>query len=124
MVRSLDLPEAEVLGKALAAALRGRSSVLVASTDLSHFYPEPVAAQLDAEMLRQIGLYSLPGIFKTERSGQGYACGLGAVGAVLAAARELGADRVQVLHHSTSAEETGDYSSVVGYGAAAILKTA
>jgi AmmeMemoRadiSam system protein B len=41
---------------------------------------------------------------------------------VMAAARELGADSVELLHHSTSGDVTGDRSSVVGYGAAAILK--
>jgi AmmeMemoRadiSam system protein B len=38
------------------------------------------------------------------------------------AARELGADTIKVLRHATSGNVTGDYSSVVGYGAAAILK--
>ena len=36
--------------------------------------------------------------------------------------RELGADQVKVLRHATSGDVTGDYSSVVGYGAAVILK--
>ena len=48
--------------------------------------------------------------------------GVAAVAAVQWAARELGADRLEILHHSTSADETGDRSSVVGYGAAAVLK--
>ena len=39
------------------------------------------------------------------------------------AARELGANQVKVLHHATSGAVTGDYSSVVGYGAVVILKT-
>jgi AmmeMemoRadiSam system protein B len=43
--------------------------------------------------------------------------------AVLWAARDLGANAIQILHHSTSGEETGDHSEVVGYGAAVILKT-
>jgi len=41
---------------------------------------------------------------------------------VLWAGRELGADRVKVLRHATSGDVTGDYSSVVGYGAAVMLK--
>jgi hypothetical protein len=42
---------------------------------------------------------------------------------VLWASRELGANKVQVLHHATSGDVTGDYSSVVGYGAAVVLKS-
>ncbi|MCL4825297.1 MAG: AmmeMemoRadiSam system protein B, partial [Anaerolineales bacterium] len=54
----------------------------------------------------------------------GFACGHAAVAAVLHAARELGADRVQVLHYATSGDVTGDFSQVVGYGAAVVLKPA
>jgi AmmeMemoRadiSam system protein B len=43
--------------------------------------------------------------------------------AVMWAARELGADKVEILRHATSGDITGDYSAVVGYGAAAILKS-
>jgi AmmeMemoRadiSam system protein B len=42
---------------------------------------------------------------------------------VLWACKKMGADKVKVLRHATSANVTGDYSSVVGYGAAAILKS-
>jgi AmmeMemoRadiSam system protein B len=61
--------------------------------------------------------------FDIERAGKGFACGLGAFTAVLWAARELGADNVNVLRHATSGNVTGDYASVVGYGAAVILKS-
>ena len=37
---------------------------------------------------------------------------------------KLGADKVKILRHATSGNVTGEYSSVVGYGAAAILKSA
>jgi hypothetical protein len=73
-------------------------------------------------MLAQIEAFSPEGTFAVERAGEGFACGLGALAAVLWAARDLGADSVQVLKHATSGDVTGDYSSVVGYGAAAILK--
>jgi hypothetical protein len=39
------------------------------------------------------------------------------------AARELGADKVEILRHATSGDTGGGYARVVGYGAAAILKT-
>jgi AmmeMemoRadiSam system protein B len=123
MVRAQDPEVSQALGKALAQVLRERNALLVASTDLSHFYPQETAEQLDAEMLRQIEAFSPEGAFQAERNGKGYACGLGAVTAVLWAARELGADTVRVLRHATSGDIIGDYSSVVGYGAAVVLKT-
>lgn len=122
MLRSLSPLTARRTGHALASALAGRSVLLVASTDLSHFFSEEIASELDAEMLRRMKTFIPDELFEAEQSGMGYACGVAAVAAVLWAARELGADKVEILHHSTSGEETGDTSSVVGYGAAAVLK--
>ena len=122
MVHEQSPKVSEKLGKALALVLKERNALLVASTDLSHFYIQDEANTYDAEMLRQIEAFSPEGIFKAERSGKGFACGHAAVAAVLWAARELGADTVKVLRHATSGDVTGDYSSVVGYGAAVVLK--
>lgn len=122
MVRSQSKSTARALGEALGRVLAGKRALLVASTDLSHFYPEETADQLDAVMLKQIADFSPDGVFRAEESGTGFACGYPAVAAVLWAARALGGNSVEVLHHSTSADETGDRGEVVGYGAAAILK--
>jgi AmmeMemoRadiSam system protein B len=122
MVRSQSPLVTRRLGTALAEVLRDRNALLVASTDLSHFFPEEMAQELDGEMLRRMRSFSPEDVLSAERTGKGFACGAGAVAAVLWAARDLGADVVEVLHHSTSAAATGDHSSVVGYGAAAIRK--
>jgi len=122
MVRSQAALVARRLGHALAEVMRGRSALLVASTDLSHFYPQELAEELDQEMMRRIKSFQPDDLFSAERTGKGFACGVAAVAAVLWAAHELGADHIEILHHSTSGEETGDYGSVVGYGAAVVLK--
>jgi AmmeMemoRadiSam system protein B len=122
MVRSQSPKAVEHLGNGLAQILRDRTVLLVASSDLSHFYSEAVANRLDNEMLQQVSEFSPEGVLTAERQGTGFACGSGAVAAILWAARALGANAVNVLHHSTSADETRDRSSVVGYGAAVILK--
>lgn len=122
MVRVREASISERLGKALAKVLRGKNFVLVASTDLSHFYNQQTALTYDRAMLKEIESFNPDGAFDLERAGKGFACGLGAFTAVMWAARELGADQVKVLRHATSGNVTGDYSSVVGYGAAVILK--
>jgi AmmeMemoRadiSam system protein B len=124
MVRAQDPRLSQGLGDALAKVLRGKNFALVASTDLSHFYQKNTADRLDAEMLRRFESLDPASIFEAERTGRGFACGHAAVAAVLWAALELGANKVQVLHHATSGDVTGDNSSVVGYGAAAVLKSA
>ena len=122
MVRAQDPRSSQELGKALASVLRDRNYALVASTDLSHFYDQETAKKLDSEMLRQIEAFSPEGVFEAERTGKGFACGHAAVAAVLWASKELGANTVKLLQYATSGDVTGDYSGVVGYGAAAILK--
>ena len=123
MVRSQSPKISRQLGQVLAETLRGRNALLVASTDLSHFYTQKEAVSFDTEMLRRIESFSPEDVFCAEEENKGFACGLGALTAVLWAARELGADTVKVLRHATSGDVTGDYSSVVGYGAAAVLRT-
>ncbi len=122
MLRDQSHEAVEAVGHALSSVLTGTSAILVGSSDLSHFYPDPVARRLDAEVLARIEAFDPDGVLETEEKGVGFACGRGAVAAVLWAARDLGADSVQILRHATSADVTGDYASVVGYGAAAIYR--
>ena len=123
MVRAQEPRVSEGLGKALARVLADKNFALVASTDLSHFYNQKTALNYDRAMLEQIESFSPEGAFDVERAGKGFACGLGAFTAVMWASRQLGADKVKVLRHATSGDVTGDYSSVVGYGAAVVLRS-
>ncbi|MBI4636590.1 MAG: AmmeMemoRadiSam system protein B [Candidatus Rokubacteria bacterium] len=110
------------LGQALAKALEGRTALLVASTDLSHYYPQARAEAFDAEMLRRVEALDPGGVLSAEDERAGFACGSAALAAVLWAARALGADRARVLRHATSGDVTGDYDRVVGYGAAVVTR--
>lgn len=123
MMRSQTLEIARAVGAALAETLRGKNALLVASTDLSHFYKQAIAKQLDTAMLAQVAAFSPEGVCDVQQSGKGEACGFGALAAVLWAARALGADTVKLLARATSGDVTGDLHRVVGYGAAVVLKT-
>ena len=123
MVRAQDVPTCRLLGRALADLLRDRRALLVASTDLSHYHDQPTALALDRNLLARVESYEPETLFDLEKSGRGSACGLGAMAAVMWAARDLGANKIDILRHATSGDVTGDYSAVVGYGAAVILKT-
>lgn len=123
MMRDQTLRVACALGQALAQTLREQNCLLVASTDLSHFYPQAEANRLDGEILKRLEAFDPEGILRAEQEGKGFACGRGAMAAVLWAAKELGADHVKILNYATSGDITGDFSRVVGYGAAAIIKS-
>ncbi len=123
MVRDQSRQVMHALGNALAQTLEGHNALLVASTDLSHFYAQEKAKILDAEILKHIEAMNPAAVIQAEENEEGFACGRGAVASVLWAAQNLGADRAQIVNYATSGEVSGDYSRVVGYGAAVITKT-
>lgn len=122
MMRDDSAATCAAVGGALATALAGRKCLLVASSDLSHFYPQRVADQLDAYMLAQVETFDPQAVLRAEDEEKGFACGRAAIAAVLTAAKLLGGQGVQIVKHSTSGDVTGDMKSVVGYGAALIWK--
>ena len=122
MVRDQSARVARALGTALAEVLRNRNCILVASTDLSHFYTQPVAEKLDAEILRRVEAFDPDAVLRAEEEGKGFACGSGALAAVLWAAKEMGADSVEILNYATSGDITGDLTQVVGYASAVITR--
>ncbi len=123
MVRSIDPQQSELIAGQLYELIKDRNVLIVASTDLSHFYPQIVAERLDQEMLEQIRSFSTKNVYQTERNGKGYACGLGAVMVSMALTQMLGANKIEILNYSTSGAETGDFSSVVGYGAGVFVQS-
>jgi AmmeMemoRadiSam system protein B len=122
MVRDQRPEVVQGLGVALSRIMAGNDTILVASTDLSHFYPQKIANQLDQEMLRRIESFDPLAVLQAEEQGEAFACGRGAVAAVLWAAQALGADTVTILNYATSGDVSGDFSQVVGYGSAVVTR--
>jgi AmmeMemoRadiSam system protein B len=120
MLRSQSAETVHQLAQALSPIIKKYKSLVISSSDLSHFYPLDIANSLDSEMLKMVEDCSPEGVLAAEKNGSGFACGAGAIAVALTLAREAGATCVKVVHHSTSAEVTGDTSSVVGYGAVVI----
>ncbi|MBN1679312.1 MAG: AmmeMemoRadiSam system protein B [Anaerolineae bacterium] len=113
-----SLATAERLGHALSDALRGQRALLVASSDLSHFYPQHIANELDRVVLDAVASFDPARVIQVEEQGIGFACGRGAIATIMVAAKELGADVAQVVSYATSGDVTCDFDQVVGYGAA------
>ncbi|MBN2472355.1 MAG: AmmeMemoRadiSam system protein B [Anaerolineae bacterium] len=107
----------QALGQALAATLRGRNALLIASSDLSHFFPQAQAKALDTVTLDAIRAYDPRRVIQTGKAPGEGACGRGAIAAVMWAAGALGANSATILHYATSGDTSGDYQRVVGYAA-------
>ncbi|MFA6449453.1 MAG: AmmeMemoRadiSam system protein B [bacterium] len=112
-----------ILADALAKVLKGKNVLLVASTDMSHFWQQDEANKLDAEMISHVRLLDAAGIarlMQDDPSGRRL-CGYGAVQAVIRAAKALGADEARILKHATSQDTFGPTGNgVVGYMAAVL----
>jgi len=122
MLRDQSAVTARALADALFTVLP-EDALLVASSDLSHFYTENDALQLDGAILKAIQTFSPEDLYQVEAESRGFACGLGAIACVLWAGRKLGANRVDILNQATSGKVTGDLSSVVGYASAVVYQT-
>lgn len=109
----------EELGRALARSLAGRRVLLVASTDLSHYFDAPTAASLDREVLDLVERFDPEGLLAALEDNPQHACGGGPTVSVMLAARALGARDAAVLRYADSGDVSGDKSAVVGYLAAA-----
>lgn len=109
-----------LLSKALLKVYDRYHPLVIASSDLSHFHSLRTANELDGNILKMIADFSPEGVLQVEKDGSGSACGAGPIAVALGLAKLAGASGVKVLQHSTSADVTGDSSSVVGYGSAVI----
>jgi AmmeMemoRadiSam system protein B len=113
---------AMALGDALGRAIRtrGGGTLIVASSDLSHYEDARTAAELDAVVIRHVETLDPEGLMSTLEHEPRHACGGGPIVSVLRAAAALGASDARLLRYADSGDVSGDKSSVVGYMAAAI----
>lgn len=118
----------DALADALVRAFEGRRALLIASTDLSHYFDAETAKTLDGRVQEHVAAFDAEGLldlfeqYPEHERGRYVACGGGAAIAVMKAARGLGATGGRVLKYGHSGEISGDYGGVVGYLAAAFGK--
>ena len=111
------------LGERLGEILKKKNALLVASTDLSHYYAYDAANSIDQVVIDGVAAFDYEKIMVDLEQERGQACGGGPMVAVLLAALHLGANRATILHHCNSGDITGDHSGVVGYLSAAAFRT-
>jgi AmmeMemoRadiSam system protein B len=113
---------AHALGDAIARAAGDARVLLIASSDLSHFYAAGEAAALDQQVIERVNALDDEGLMVLLERRADHACGGGPMVAVLRAARQLGARHASVLCYADSGDVSGDKTSVVGYMAAAVWR--
>jgi MEMO1 family protein len=112
------------LGVALATLVQGTNTLILASSDLSHYHTYDEAVRIDHKTLKAIGEYDYFDLSRNLDLRVWEACGGGPIVATMIAAERLGANQAKVLHYANTGDVTGDHSRVVGYGAVAFVKAA
>lgn len=105
------------LAPVIKKVLEDPKTVVVISTDLSHYYDIKKANYLDS-----ICLDAVKELDRTKLHQGCEACGKIGVEAMMIAAKELGLEPV-ILDYRTSADASGDSRQVVGYMSAAFVET-
>ena len=113
------------LAKLIAQEPRKKDStfdtLIVASSDLSHYHPYDEAVIMDHKTLRAITEWDYLNLSRNSEQRVWEACGGGGIVAAMIAAERLGANRALTLKYANSGDVTNDKSRVVGYGAVALV---
>ncbi|HMK20866.1 MAG TPA: AmmeMemoRadiSam system protein B [Terriglobales bacterium] len=110
------------LGVALAELIRGTDTLIVVSSDLSHYHPYDQAVSIDGKTLSAIKEWDYLAMSDNFAMRTWEACGGAPIVAAMIAAERLGATQAQLIKYANSGDVTGDRTRVVGYSSVAFLK--
>jgi len=113
------------LGIALSNLITDSKTIIVASSDLSHFHPYNEAVKLDEKVLTAVKEWDYLNLSRNLNRRIWEACGGGPIVATMIACERLGANEARVIKYANSGDvPVGEKSSVVGYMSAVFYKTA
>jgi len=117
-----DLTSAREVGQAMGKVLGNRNTVMIASSDMTHYEPQETAERKDRKALEAVEAMDEARFYSTIEAQHISTCGYGPIAALITAAKILGAKEAKLLCYKTSGDVIGDYSSVVGYAAMCFTK--
>ena len=110
------------IGAAIAQTVQeyGKPVLLLASTDLNHYENQETSNIKDKLVLDAVVNLDQEALMDRVIDVEVSMCGVAPTYIVLYAAKKLGAKRAELLEYRTSGDVSGDFTSVVGYGAVII----
>ena len=111
------LERARDVGNAVAEIAKSRNTMIVASSDFTHYEENSFAYSQDKALIKPILEMNVEKFYEVLMERRVTACGYGAIASAMIACKKLGATRGELLSYATSGDVQGDTSSVVGYGA-------
>jgi len=116
-----DYESAVEVGRALEEALDATNTVVIASSDMTHYEQAKRAAEKDQAALKAIGELDAKRFYETVEERNITACGYAPITALVTYARGVCA-KAELLKYHNSGDVTGDHSSVVGYASVSFKK--
>jgi hypothetical protein len=114
------------LGVALAKLIqsdpKGGETLVLASSDLSHYHTYDDAVKLDRKSLSALQSWDYFSMSRNFQTRTWEACGGAPIVASMIYAERMGANRARVLKYENSGDVTGDHARVVGYSADVFVK--
>ena len=117
-----DYDSAVEVGRALEEVLDATDTVVIASSDMTHYEPGKKAAEKDQAALKAVMELDAKHFYEIVEERNITACGYAPITALVTYANGVCAE-AELLNYHNSGDVTGDYSSVVGYAAVSFKKT-
>jgi AmmeMemoRadiSam system protein B len=116
-VGTIRFPELVNVGEGLARVLAesGEDILVVTSSDMNHYEDDETTRNKDQAAIDRMLELDPTGLYEVCLARRITMCGLGPAVAMLTAMRLLGAENAQLVRYATSAEVSGDRTTVVGY---------
>ena len=117
ILRAQDIETARDVGNAVAEIAKNKNTIIIASSDFTHYEENSFAHSQDKALIEPILNMDVEKFYQILMEKQVTACGYGAMASAIIACKNLGATKGELLSYATSGDVSGDTSSVVGYGA-------
>jgi hypothetical protein len=116
-----DYKSALEIGRALTESLNGTNTVVIASSDMTHYESAKTAGAKDQAALKAVTDLNAKRFYETVETQNITACGYAPITSLITYGVGVRA-KAQLLNYHNSGDITGDHSSVVGYAAVSLKK--
>ena len=124
VISDTDIDSLKQFGLQLAEAI-GKphdDTLVIASSDFTHYEPHSIAVEKDKIAINAILDLDINGLAKSVKAHDITMCGLAPICAMLSCVKKMGAAHANLVKYQTSGESGGDLSSVVGYAGIVISR--
>jgi AmmeMemoRadiSam system protein B len=120
--RLQDYASAVEVGMALTEALAATNTVVIASSDMTHYESAKIASAKDKAALKAVIEMESRHFYEVVETQNITACGFMPITSLITYANGVGVKEAKLLSYHNSGDITGDHTSVVGYAAATFKK--